>query len=115
MSISTETTICLVLVTCPDITEGQKIAEHIVTKKLAACVNILGEHSPLQSFYRWEGKVQQASEILLLIKTSTDCLPALETEIRLLHSYQIFEFIALPIQAGSQDYLSWVAQESLAH
>jgi periplasmic divalent cation tolerance protein len=112
MSITTETTACLVLVTCPNLPEAQKIAEHIVTKKLAACVNILGEQSPLQSLYWWEGQVQQAQEILLLIKTRLDCLPLLEQEIRTIHSYQIFEFIALPIQAGSRDYLSWVAQES---
>ncbi len=114
MSITTETTTCLVLVTCANMTQAQKIATHIVTKKLAACVNILGENSPLQSFYWWEGKVQQASEILLMIKTRLDRLQALELEIRTLHSYQIFEFIAIPIQAGSQDYLSWVTQESWA-
>ncbi len=114
MSITTETAACLVLVTCPNMEEAQKIATHIVTKKLAACVNLLGKDSPLQSVYWWEGQVQQASEILLLIKTRLDRLQTLEQEIRTLHSYQIFEFIALPIQAGSQDYLSWVSQESSA-
>lgn len=113
MSITTETTACLILVTCANMEEAQKIATHIVTKKLAACVNILGEQSPLQSVYWWEGKVQQSSEILLLIKTRLDRLQQLELEIRTIHSYQIFEFIALPIQAGSQEYLSWVTQESL--
>lgn len=115
MSITTETNACLALVTCATLEEAQKIAERIVTNKLAACVNIVGSQSPLWSVYRWEGQVQQESEVLLIVKTLQSRLQALETEIRSLHTYQIFELIALPIQAGSQDYLSWLAQESSAN
>jgi len=100
---------CVVLVTCNQVKEAEAIAEAIVTERLAACVNIIGAQSPVQSFYIWEGKLQKDSEILLIIKTATVQLSALETRIRALHSYTTPEFIALPIQGGSADYLSWLA------
>lgn len=98
----------LVLVTCGSAKEAKKIAEVLVRKRLAACVNVLT--SPVQSIYRWEGKIETAKEYLLLIKTSRRRLAALEKEIRRLHSYDVPEIIALPIVAGSKPYLKWLLE-----
>lgn len=98
----------LVLVTCGSAKEAKKIAEVLVRGRLAACVNFLT--SPVQSIYRWEGKVETAKEYLLLIKTSRRRLAALEKEIRRLHSYAVPEIIALPIVAGSKPYLKWLLE-----
>ena len=96
----------VVLVTCGSRTEAQRIASEIVTRRLAACANIL--EMPVGSIYRWKGKVEKAREFLLLIKTSARRLPALEAEVRRQHSYDVPEFIALPIVAGSRAYLAWL-------
>jgi periplasmic divalent cation tolerance protein len=79
----------------------------VVQKRLAACVNILG--SPVDSIYRWKGKVEQAREVMMLLKTAAKRLPELEREVKRLHSYGVPEFIALPIIAGSREYLHWLA------
>jgi periplasmic divalent cation tolerance protein len=98
----------LVLVTCGSRREAQRIAREIVTRRLAACVNLF--ETPVQSVYRWKGKVEKAREFLLLIKTSAGRLAALEAEVKRLHSYDVPEFIALPIVAGSHAYLNWLAE-----
>jgi periplasmic divalent cation tolerance protein len=103
---------CIVLVTCGSVEEAETIARSIVTEKWAACVNLIGAHAPVKSFYQWEGKLETASEILLLIKTRLPLLEPLRNQIRKLHTYQVFEFIVLGIQAGSQDYLSWLTEET---
>ncbi len=100
---------CIVLVTCSQAKEAEAIAEAIVTERLAACVNVVGAQSPVQSFYIWEEKLQKDSEILLIIKTVNAQLNALEARILALHSYTTPEFIVLPIRGGSADYLSWLA------
>jgi periplasmic divalent cation tolerance protein len=96
----------VVLVTCGSRAEAQRIAREIVSRRLAACANLL--ETPVQSVYRWKGRVEKAREFLLLIKTSARRLPALESEVRRLHSYDVPEFIALPIIAGSPAYLAWL-------
>lgn len=98
----------VVLVTCGTLTEARRIARTVVTKRLAACVNIF--LSPVESVYRWKNKVEQAREYLLLIKTTSSLLASLEREVKRLHSYEIAEFIALPIAAGSREYLSWLGE-----
>lgn len=98
----------LVLVTCGSAKEAKKIAEALVRGRLAACVNVLT--SPVQSIYRWEGKVETAKEYLLLIKTSRRRFAELAHEIRRLHSYDVPEIIALPIVAGSKPYLKWLLE-----
>jgi periplasmic divalent cation tolerance protein len=97
----------VVLVTCGSRAEAQRIAREIVSRRLAACANVL--EIPVQSVYRWKGKVEKAREFLLLIKTSVRRLPALQAEVQRLHSYDVPEFIALPIVAGSPKYLAWLA------
>jgi periplasmic divalent cation tolerance protein len=99
-------TYVVVLVTCGSRPEAAKIARAVVERRLAACANILD--TPVRSVYRWKGKVEQAREFLLLIKSSQSRLTALQREIERLHSYDVPEFIALPIVGGSARYLDWL-------
>jgi len=97
----------IVLVTCGSRKEARKIARALVERRLAACVSAIGV--PVASTYRWKGKVETAKEFLLLIKTSKKRLAAVRDAVRELHSYEVPEIIALPIAAGSRDYLDWIA------
>ena len=99
-----------VFVTCGSLAEARRIARVVVSKRLAACVNIAV--APVESIYRWKGKVDKAREFLMVLKTTAARLPALEKEVKRLHSYDVPEFIVLPIIAGSSDYLGWL-QESV--
>ncbi len=98
----------VVIVTCSSAKEAGRIARSLVEKRLAACGNIL--RSPVHSIYRWKEKIESAREVLLIIKTSRRRFPALQVAIKRLHSYEVPEIIALPIAAGSQSYLSWLAE-----
>jgi periplasmic divalent cation tolerance protein len=98
----------IVLVTCPTIAMGRKIASAVLQKRLAACVNVV--RSPVESFYTWKGKLEFAREHLLIIKTTTKRLAELEREVIRLHSYDVPEFIALPVVASSKKYLSWLGE-----
>jgi periplasmic divalent cation tolerance protein len=101
----------IVLVTCATLSEGRKIARKLVSKRSAACVNIA--ISPVESFYTWKGKLEKTREYLLVIKTMKKCLADLEKQVKRMHSYEVPEFIVLPITAGSSNYLSWL-NESVA-
>ena len=96
----------VVFVTCGTLREGTKIARRVVEKRLAACVNVL--RSPMNSYYTWKGKLEVAREYLLVMKTSSKQLAELEKEVKRLHSYEVPEFIAIPVAAGSKDYLVWL-------
>ena len=96
----------MVLVTCASAEEGKRIARAVVEALLAACVNILP--GAVTSIYRWKGKVESAKERLLLIKTSRKHLAKLQAAVEKLQSYDVPEFIALPIAAGSRAYLEWM-------
>ena len=98
----------IVLVTCGTLAEGRRIARSAVSKRLAACVNII--LSPVESFYTWKGNLEKAREYLLVIKTTEKRLAKLEKEVKQLHSYEVLEFIALPILGGSKDYLAWLGE-----
>jgi periplasmic divalent cation tolerance protein len=100
----------LVLVTCVSPMQAKLIARSVVEKRLAACVQILS--SPIESHYRWNGKIARARELLLLIKTTARKLGGLEREVKRLHSYEIPEFIALSIVAGSKAYLDWLDENT---
>ena len=100
----------VVLVTCGSEAEARRIAQALVRRRLAACVNIFG--TPVSSIYRWKGKVERARETLLFIKSSKERLPALRAAVTGLHSYDVPEIIALPVIAGSPAYLRWL-DESL--
>jgi periplasmic divalent cation tolerance protein len=98
----------LVLVTCGSRVEARRIARAAVTQRLAACANLV--EAPIESVYWWKEKVEQAREFLLLMKTSRARLAALDAEVKRLHSYDVPEFIALPIVAGSRTYLHWLEE-----
>ena len=89
--------------------EAQKIALYLVEQKLAACVQIGG---PIESTYRWKGKVENAQEWLCLIKTRENLFDKVEAAIKKLHSYETPEIIAVPILEGSKEYLNWIDNES---
>jgi len=103
-------TTLIVITNCPDEETANHIALAVVEARLAACVNILPR---VQSIYRWQGAVESAVEVPLLIKTTTAAYPALEAAIRERHPYEVPEIIALPISAGLPAYLNWVAEETL--
>jgi periplasmic divalent cation tolerance protein len=96
----------VVMVTTGKPGEARKIAKQLVESKLAACVNIT---QPIRSVYRWQGKLVDDKEFILLIKTSRELFPAIQAEIARLHSYKTPEIICLPIIDGSADYLNWLA------
>ena len=95
----------VVLTTAPTAEEADALAAALVERQLAACVQIVG---PVTSVYRWEGAVQRSEERLLLVKTTAAAYPRVEAAIRELHSYECPEVVALPIEAGSRDYLAWI-------
>jgi periplasmic divalent cation tolerance protein len=97
----------VVLVTCGTRAEARKLARLVVGAKLAACVNVLS--APVESIYRWKGKVESARELLLVIKTTHARFAALRDAITKAHSYDVPEIIALPIAAGAEKYLAWIA------
>lgn len=99
----------VVLTNVPDAAIAEAIARSVVERRLAACVNIL---PAVSSVYRWEGKIEQAKETTLLIKSTEGRYPELESVIVKLHPYDVPEIIALPIVAGLPAYLWWVASES---
>jgi periplasmic divalent cation tolerance protein len=98
----------IVLVTCGSRKEARKIACTLVGQRLAACVSEIGVS--VASTYRWKGRVESAKEFLLLIKTSKRRFAAVRDAVRKLHSYEAPEIIALPIAAGSREYLQWIAE-----
>ncbi len=96
----------VVLVMCGTLVEGRRIARRVVSNRLAACVNVIS--SPAESFYTWKGKLEKAREYLLIIKTTAKCLSELEAEVKKLHSYEVPEFLVLPVVGGSKEYLGWL-------
>ena len=101
----------LVIANCPDEACANRIALAVVEAGLAACVNLLPR---VQSVYRWQGAIESASEVPLLIKTTAGRYAELEAAIRALHPYDVPEIIALPIAQGLPAYLDWLAAETRA-
>ncbi|TAL89548.1 MAG: divalent-cation tolerance protein CutA [Rhodanobacter sp.] len=95
--------------TCPDDASARRIAETLVSERLAACVSQL---SGIRSTYRWEGAVHSDAEVLLLIKTTDSRLAALERRLLQLHPYEVPELIAVPVVQGHEAYLDWVRRQS---
>jgi len=95
----------IVLTACPDATCAEHIARVLVEEGLAACVNIL---PPMRSIYRWKGKIEDATEQLLVIKSAPARFPAIRDRLRALHPYELPEIIAVPIADGLPDYLAWL-------
>jgi periplasmic divalent cation tolerance protein len=101
----------LVLTNLPDRAVAERLADMLVAKNLAACVNIL---APCRSVYRWKGALQHDEEHPLLIKTTAERYSALEEALRAGHPYELPEIIAVPIERGLVAYLDWVAAETKA-
>ena len=95
----------VVLSTFGSAEEARKIARVLVEERLAACANVL---PGVESIYRWQGAVETAAEVLVMFKTNIDRYYRLEARLRELHSYEVPEIIALPVQVGSLPYLRWV-------
>jgi periplasmic divalent cation tolerance protein len=99
----------VVLVTAPSAEKAAELARTLVEERLAACGNVV---PGLRSIYRWEGKVHDDAEALLLLKTTRARFEALRDRVLALHPYQVPEVIALPVEAGSAPYLAWIAGET---
>lgn len=96
----------VVLITTATREEAARLADILVIGRLAACVQLLPE---IESVYRWEGTIERQPETLLLIKTTRPNFEELEAAVRTLHSYETPEIIALPVVAGSPNYLEWLS------
>jgi periplasmic divalent cation tolerance protein len=99
----------LVITNLPDRSRALALARALVQRRLAACVNVLGGCT---SVYRWDGEIQEAAEVPLLVKTRAARYPELEAAIRELHPYELPEVVAVPIERGLPEYLDWVAEET---
>ena len=98
----------LILVTCGTLAEAREIARAVVEAKIAACVNVMS--NPVESIYRWKGKVEVSREYLVLIKSTARQLPELQRKVRGMHSYDVPEFLVLPVVSGSREYLRWLVE-----
>ena len=99
----------IVLTTFPADGDAEQLASRLVDERLAACVNVL---PIMRSVYRWRGVVERADERQLVIKTSNECVVSIETLLRSLHPYDVPEFLVIPIQRGSADYLAWISENA---
>jgi periplasmic divalent cation tolerance protein len=99
----------LVLTNLPDRAAAERLADALVEKRVAACVNIL---APCRSVYRWKGAVQHDEEHPVLIKTTAERYPELERAVQAAHPYELPEIIAVPIERGLPAYLDWVAAQT---
>jgi len=97
------------LVTCASVAEARRIGRGAVEKKLAACANIV---AGVESIYRWKNKVERAREVLVVMKTTVARLRELEREVKRVHSYEVPEFVVLPVVAGSREYLKWIEENA---
>ena len=102
----------VVFMTAANGEEATRLAEMLVGAHLAACVQILPE---IESVYRWQGKIERSSEVLLLVKTTRGKFDELEREVRALHSYDTPEIVAVPIVTGSAPYLEWLVKSAGSH
>ncbi len=99
--------VCLALATCPDQDTAARIAEALVTERLATCVNQIQD---VRSTYFWDGRLQNDGEILLMIKTTHSRLDALQARLKAIHPYELPELLVLPIIGGNEAYLRWVRE-----
>jgi len=101
--------VLVVLVTAPSAEKAGELGRTLVSERLAACANVI---PGLRSIYWWEGKVQDEPEALILLKTTRGRFEALRDRVLALHPYQVPEVVALPIEAGSENYLKWIERET---
>lgn len=99
----------IVLVTAPDLKTARTLAKGALQARLIACANLVPK---IESHYRWQGKIESATEVLMILKTQKSKLAALEKLVLARHPYDTPEFLVLPLSAGSKKYLDWLAQSS---
>ncbi len=99
----------MVWVTVPNEEEGERIAKILVAEQLAACVNLIPH---VRSFFIWDNTFCEEKEALLILKTKASLFHDVETRVRELHSYEVPEIIATPIEMGSTKYLEWVSENT---
>ena len=97
----------VVYITSPNEDEAARIAKAIVDERLAGCVNIV---KGIRSIYSWQGKIEDDSEVLMIVKTQKHLFERLKMRVKELHSYTVPEIIALPVVEGSEDYLNWLKE-----
>lgn len=97
------------LTNLPDVASAEKLAHYLINERAAACVNQL---APCTSTYRWRNKIETATEVPLLIKTTQGAYPRLEKLIREVHPYELPEIIAVLVTAGLPAYLDWIGEET---
>lgn len=95
----------IVVTTVVSAEEGARMGRTLVEERLAACATLL---TGAQSIYRWQGQIESSAETVLLLKTETDRLAALDTRLHELHSYEVPEFLVLAVESGSHPYLAWL-------
>ena len=100
---------CLCYVTAGSPEEARSLGRALVAERLAACANIL---DGMTSLYWWQGKLEQAAESVVILKTRSELVPALTERVKQLHSYECPCVVALPISEGNADYLSWIESET---
>jgi periplasmic divalent cation tolerance protein len=101
----------VIFITCPNIKEANHIASVLIDKKLAACVNIIPK---IDSIFRWQGKIDKASEVLLIVKSRKSLFKKIAATVKKHHSYDTPEIIALPIILGNKKYLHWLKDSTRA-
>jgi len=99
----------IVLTTLDDLDKAKQLGRKLVEQRLAACVNLVER---VHSIYRWQGHVESADEILLIIKTSAERIPALRAAMERLHPYELPEFLILEVSGGSEAYMAWLLEAS---
>jgi periplasmic divalent cation tolerance protein len=98
----------LVYSTCESLDDANRIAEAVLGRRLAACVNIL---PGVQSIYHWKGKLERSEEFFLIIKSTRKCFEQLREVLSHVHTYEVPEVIAVPVVAGAESYLDWIDRE----
>jgi periplasmic divalent cation tolerance protein len=98
----------IVLITCPNKEVGEQVANALLERKLAACVNMV---APVTSLYTWKGEINRDEEMLLIVKSRADLFESeLIPAVKAVHPYEVPEIIALPVLMGSEDYLGWIRE-----
>ena len=99
----------IVLITAPNEEESARIGHALIGERLAACVNIIRS---VRSIYRWQGRIEDESEVLMVVKTKRTLFERLQGRVKELHTYEVPEIIGLPVIEGSKQYLDWLGQET---
>lgn len=103
------TDVHVILVTAPDLEVGERLGTALVEERLAACANLVPS---VTSIYRWQGRLEKAQEVLVILKTTEERAAALRERVAELHPYDVPEVLHLPVLEGHEPYLAWVREES---